>query len=111
MTGKAPAIGIDLGISYSCVGVYHQGKVEIIPNDLDKRTTPSVVSFSDTGRIIGESTTVNNPSNTVYNIKRLIGRPFNDPSIQTDMKNLPFEVTNNRSKSFFFHNDSSYNVT
>jgi L1 cell adhesion molecule like protein len=95
------AIGIDLGTTYSCVGVYQHGKVEILTNDLGERTTPSYVSFTETERLIGaaaKNVVSSNPSNTVYDVKRMIGREFNDQKVQDDLKHFSFNVVNSDSK-------------
>merc|ERR1711896_52305 len=98
-----PVIGIDLGTTYSCVGIYKNGRVEIIPNDQGNRITPSYVAFTEADRLIGDAAknqaTVN-PSNTVYDAKRLIGRKYSDTTVQHDKKLLPYDINDKGGKPF-----------
>merc|ERR1712213_216710 len=92
MAPKRVAVGIDLGTTYSCVGTFQHGKVEIIANDQGNRTTPSYVAFTDTERLIGGASKCQvamNPNNTIFDAKRPIGRDFNDTTVQRDMKHWP----------------------
>lgn len=101
MEGKVPAVGIDLGTSFSCVGVFRNGKVDIIANDQGNRTTPSYVAFTHTGRLIGDgakSQVTMNAGNTVFDVKRLIGRRFTDESVLANMKHWPFKVVDDEGK-------------
>ena len=91
----APAIGIDLGTSFSCVAVYKEGQVEIIPNSYGKRISPSMVAFKKDQRLLGESAAHEaawNPVNTVYEIKRLMGKKFDSEEVQADVANVPYKV-------------------
>ncbi|KAI6246787.1 Endoplasmic reticulum chaperone BiP [Erysiphe necator] len=88
-------IGIDLGTTYSCVGVMQKGKVEILVNDQGNRITPSYVAFTDDERLVGDAAknqAASNPKRTIFDIKRLIGRKFEDKDAQADMKHFPFDV-------------------
>jgi endoplasmic reticulum chaperone BiP len=100
---ECPIIGIDLGTTYSCVGIYKNRMVEIIPNELGNRITPSVVAFTDEDRLIGEAAknqATINPSRTLYDVKRLIGRRYNDQTVQYDKKYLPYDIVDHKDRPY-----------
>lgn len=100
---EGPVIGIDLGTTYSCVGIFRNGSVEIIPNELGNRITPSVVAFTDDDRLVGEAAKNQaslNPKRTIYSVKRLIGRKYNDKEVQMDKKLLPYDIIDKDGKPY-----------
>lgn len=100
---EGPVIGIDLGTTYSCVGIFKKGRVEIIPNELGNRITPSFVAFTDEERLVGESAknqAAMNPTRSIYVVKRLIGRNYNDKEVQRDKKLLSYDIVNKGGKPY-----------
>ena len=98
---SSKAIGIDLGTTYSCVGVWQNGRVEIIPNDQGERTTPSYVSFNENERLIGaaaKNAASQNVKNTVFDAKRLIGQSFSSPVVQQEAKHMPYSIVDKSGK-------------
>ncbi|CAK7264419.1 ATPase with role in protein import into the ER [Sporothrix epigloea] len=96
-------IGIDLGTTYSCVGVMQKGKVEILVNDQGNRITPSYVAFTEEERLVGDAAknqAASNPENTIFDIKRLIGRKYSEKDVQNDIKHFPYKVVNKEGKPF-----------
>ena len=101
---KGPAIGIDLGTTYSCVGIFQHDRIEIIANDQGNRTMPSVVAFNDKERLIGEAAKTqiaSNPKNSIYDAKRFIGLDFDSEQVQQEIDNATFDVINKNSKPHF----------
>ena len=95
------AIGVDLGTTYPCVGVFQHEQVEIIANEAGNRTTPSYVAFNDQERFVGDvakNQAAMNPANTIFDAKRLIGRKYVDKSVQEDLKNWPFKEVHDNGK-------------
>merc|ERR1711998_580663 len=98
-----PVIGIDLGTTYSCVGIFKNGRVEIIPNELGNRITPSYVAFTDEEKLVGEAAKNQaslNPLRTIYVVKRLVGRKFEDKEVQRDMKYVPYKIVSKQGKPY-----------
>jgi len=102
-TIDGPVIGIDLGTTYSCVGIFKNGRVEIIPNGLGNRITPSYVAFTDEEKLVGEAAKNQasvNPERTIFVIKRLIGRNFDDKEVQRDKQYLPYNIVSKGGKPY-----------
>src|SRR6476469_7193675 len=97
------AVGIDLGTTYSCVGVWQNDRVDIIANDQGNRITPSYVAFTDTERLIGDAAknqAALNPQNTIFDVKRLVGRTIDDKNVQKDMKLFPYRITDREGRPY-----------
>lgn len=100
---EGPVIGIDLGTTYSCVGIFKNGRVEIIPNEFGNRITPSYVAWTDEEKLVGEAAknmATQNPKRSVYVVKRLIGRAYDDKEVQRDKKWLPYNIVNKGGKPY-----------
>jgi heat shock protein 5 len=98
-----PVVGIDLGTTYSCVGIYKNGRVEIIPNEFGNRITPSFVGFTDEERLVGEAAknqAAINPERSIYVVKRLIGRNFADKEVQRDRKHVSYNIVDKNGKPY-----------
>jgi molecular chaperone DnaK (HSP70) len=96
-------IGIDFGTTYSCVAVFQNDKVDIIPNEMGSRITPSVVSFGETERLVGDSAKHQmaiNPQNTIFSIKRLMGLRFNDPFLKKELNRLPYKAVDQDNRPY-----------
>ena len=95
---KAPCIGIDLGTNKTCVSVYQNGKVDLIQNEMGERTTPCCIAFTDSEKLFGvpaKNQMNKNPTNTLFNLLRLVGKKYDDPFIQENKKYWPFEIVKN----------------
>src|SRR5690348_10249569 len=101
MSSAVNAVGIDLGTTYSCVAVWENSQVQVIANSQGNRTTPSQVAFTDTERLVGDGAKLQlamNPRNTIFGVKRLMGRRFEDSEVQADMEHWPFKVIDQDSR-------------
>ncbi len=103
MSNKKVTIGIDLGTTFCCAGIYRNGNVEIVPTEQGDRTMASYVSFTETERIVGtpaKNQAVSNVTNTVFDAKRLIGRTYDDSKLQDMLSHFPFKVVNKNNKPY-----------
>ncbi len=101
-TIEGPIAGLDLGTTYSCIGIFQNDRVEIIANSQGNRTSPSYVAFTDTQKLVGDAAkqqSSSNPENTIYDIKRLIGRKMTDKSVIEDIKTFPFKVISDKNNN------------